>query len=186
MKVFVKLVLIALFSVTFYAQSGTPKASPKATITQIIGVDTKVEINYSRPAVKGRKVWGGIVPFGLAEGVSYSKNKPFPWRAGANENTTIEFNNDVKFDGKTLPAGKYGIHMIPAKDGNWTIIFSKKSDIWGSYAYDAKNDGLRIKVRAVASSHEEWLRYGFDKVDGNSAVAFLKWEKLKIPFTISL
>jgi hypothetical protein len=88
-------------------------------------------------------------------------------------------------EGKDLAAGRYGLHMIPAED-EWTIIFSKTNDIWGSYKYDKANDALRVKVKPVDAQHEEWLSYGFDDLAGTSATAFLHWEKKKIPFKVAV
>lgn len=168
------------------AQNNGPRASLHAQVTQRIGVDTDITIDYSRPAVKGREVWGNIVPYGMEEGNKYSDNKPFPWRAGANENTTIEFNNELMIEGKSIPAGKYSIHMIPAKEEAWTLIFNKVNDAWGSYQYDKSQDALRVMVEPVAASHQEYLTYGFEDLDGNSATAYLHWEELKVPFSVKV
>ncbi len=183
------IVLILAFLVSIQpnavAQGGEVRASLKGTITQRLGTDTDITIDYSRPGVKGRKIWGELVPFGLAEGNRYSDNKPYPWRAGANENTTIEFTSDLMIDGHKLPAGKYGIHMIPSEN-DWTVIFSKVNDIWGSYKYNTENDALRITVKPVEAAFTEWLTFGFEDLMGTSAVAFLCWEKLKVPFKVEL
>ena len=117
------------------AQGDKIRKSLKASVTQRLGTDTDITIDFSRPGVKGRKIWGELVPFGLAPGNKYSNDKPYPWRAGANENTTIEFNKDLLIEGQKLPAGKYGIHMIPSEK-DWIIIFSKKNAEWGSFSYD--------------------------------------------------
>ena len=167
------------------AQKGKVRASLKASVSQTIGVDTKITIEYSRPGVKGRKIWGDLVPYGMAEGNKYSKDKPFPWRAGANENTTIEFSKDVMVEGHKLAAGKYGIHMIPSEK-DWVIIFSNDNAAWGSFSYDETHDALRITVTPFEAPFEEWLSYGFDNLDGTKATAFLYWEKLKVPFNISV
>ena len=168
-----------------FAQGKKVRLSLKASVTQRIGVDTDITIDYSRPGVKGRKIWGDLVPYGMNPGNKESNKKPYPWRAGANENTTIEFNKPVKIEGKELPAGKYGIHMIPSET-TWTIIFSKKNAEWGSFSYDEKNDALRITVTPVKAPFEEWLTFGFDDLAGTSATAFLHWEELKVPFKIEL
>ena len=184
-------VVIAMIGVFFlliglsHAQQGKVRASLKASITQRLGVDTDITIDYSRPGVKGRKIWGELVPYGLAPGNKYSNEKPFPWRAGANENTTIEFNHDLLIEGQPLPAGKYGIHMIPSEK-DWIIIFSSNNSAWGSYSYNEEEDALRITVTPVEAPHQEWLRYGFDDLAGTAATAFLHWENLKIPFKIQL
>jgi len=168
-----------------FAQEDQVRPSLKASVLQRLGVDTDITIEYSRPGVKGRKIWGELVPFGLAPGNSYSKDQPFPWRAGANENTTIEFSKDVMVEGKKLPAGKYGIHMIPSEK-DWVVIFSKNNSIWGSYAYNQEEDALRVTVTPVKAAHQEWLVFGFENLAGTSATAFLHWELLKVPFKIEL
>ncbi|WP_116127225.1 DUF2911 domain-containing protein [Lewinella sp. IMCC34183] len=181
--------LLLLFTLTFsstaYAQADQVRASPMATTSQRVGLDTDVTITYSRPAVKGREVWGGLVPWGMAEGNKYSDNKPFPWRAGANENTTVTFSKDVTVAGEALPAGTYGLHMIPAQDDAWTLIFNKVSNIWGSYQYDETQDALRVSVTPEEAPMQEWLTYGFDPVTPTSTEAYLHWEKLKVPFEIA-
>ncbi|MFQ5675479.1 MAG: DUF2911 domain-containing protein, partial [bacterium] len=139
----------------------------------------------SRPGVKGRKIWGELVPYGMAPGTRFSNDKPFPWRAGANENTTIEFNNDILVEGQRLAAGKYGIHMIPSEK-DWTIIFSKNNSAWGSFSYNKEEDALRVTVTPVAAPHQEWLMYEFEDLAGTSATGYLYWEKLKVPFKIKL
>ncbi len=168
-----------------FAQEQRIPLSLKASVMQRLGLDVDITIVYSRPGVKGRKIWGDLVPFGLEPGNKYSDNKPYPWRAGANENTTIEFNKDVLVDGKALAAGKYSIHMIPSEK-DWVVIFNKKNDAWGSYKYDQAQDALRITVAPVKTPHQEWLAYGFEDLAGTSATAYMNWETLKIPFKISL
>jgi hypothetical protein len=168
-----------------FAQEQRIPLSLKASVMQRLGMDVDITIVYSRPGVKGRKIWGDLVPYGLEPGNKYSDNKPYPWRAGANENTTIEFNKDILVDGKPLAAGKYSIHMIPSEK-DWVVIFNKKNDAWGSYKYDQAQDALRITVAPVKTPHQEWLAYGFEDLAGTSATAYMNWETLKIPFKISL
>ncbi|MFA5806342.1 MAG: DUF2911 domain-containing protein [Melioribacteraceae bacterium] len=176
---------LLILSITIIAQQeNKPRASLKASVSQRIGVENDITIIYSRPGVKGRNIWGDLVPFGLAPGNKYSNNNPFPWRGGANENTTIEFGKDVTVEGNKLPAGKYGLHFIPGEK-NWVIIFSKNNSNWGSFTYDQKEDALRVTVTATKAPFKEWLTYGFDDLNGNSATAFLKWEELKVPFKIA-
>ena len=117
------------------------RKSPNATVTQRVGL-TDITITYCRPGVKGRTIWGDLVPYGMNPGSEYTKGKEFPWRAGANENTTIKFSKDVHIEGKDLAAGIYGVHMIPGKE-EWVVIFSKNSTSWGSYSYKAEEDGNR-------------------------------------------
>lgn len=165
-------------------QETKPRLSLKAGVFQRIGVDTDINISYSRPGVKGRKIWGDLVPYGLAPGTKESKGNPFPWRGGANECTTIEFNKDVSINGNKLPAGKYSMQFIPSKE-KWTVIFNKNTKLWGSFEYDKKDDVLRINVTPIKVPFQEWLSYGFDDLAGTSCTAYLMWEKLKIPFKIS-
>ncbi|HEX5010748.1 MAG TPA: DUF2911 domain-containing protein [Planctomycetota bacterium] len=150
----------------------TPWASPASTMSQVIGI-TDVTVTFGRPGVKGRAIWGGLVPYDEV------------WRAGANENTTISFGNDVKVEGQALPAGTYGLHMIPHKD-SWTIIFSKNSTSWGSFSYDQREDALRVDVKPEASPMHEWLTYEFDDLAADHATLRLCWEKLAVPIRISV
>jgi Protein of unknown function (DUF2911) len=184
MKMFKIFFISLLFSVfAVYAQD-KPRLSLKASVSQTIGTDTEITIVYSRPRVKGRTIWGDIVPMGMYP-PRKDGDKPYPWRAGANENTTFETSKDITVDGKDLPAGKYGLHMI-AGEKEWVIIFSKTNDSWGSYSYDQANDFLRITVKPMEAAHEEWLSYGFDNLAGTSATAYLRWEKIKIPFEVAV
>jgi len=165
------------------AQGGKIPLSLRASVTQRLGTDTDITIDFGRPGVKGRVIWGKLVPYGLAPGNKYSKEKPYPWRAGANENTTITCTKDILVEGQKLPAGKYGIHMIPSEK-EWIIAFSKKNDLWGSFLYDQADDVFRITATPVAVPQQEWLTFGFDDLAGTSATAFLHWEKLKVPFKV--
>jgi hypothetical protein len=167
------------------AQGDEIRPSLQASVMQRLGINTDITIQYSRPGVKGRKIWGGVVPYGMAPGSQYSEGKPFPWRAGANENTTIEVSKDVLIEGNKLAAGKYGIHMIPSEK-EWIIIFGKNNSAWGSFSYNQKEDALRITVTPVKAPHMEWLMYGFDALAGTSATAYLHWESLKVPFKIEV
>lgn len=178
-------VLVLMLLVTAQAQEKETKPRPslKAQVMQRIGIDTDITIDYSRPGVKGRKIWGELVPLGMEEGNKYSDNKPYPWRGGANESTTITVTKDVVIGGNTLPAGKYTLHFIPSEK-DWTIIFNKKTDTWGSYKYNEAEDAFRITVTPVAAPHQEWLVYGFDELNGTECTAYLHWELLKVPFKI--
>jgi hypothetical protein len=167
------------------AQGGKIRSSLKASVKQRLGAETDITIVYSRPGVKGRKIWGELVPYGMAPGNEYSKGNPIPWRAGANENTTIEFNNDVMIEGQKLVAGKYGIHMIPSEK-EWIVMFSKNSSAWGSYSYNQEEDALRVTVMPVKAPHQEWLVYGFEDLAGSSATAYLHWEKMKVSIKVEL
>jgi TolA-binding protein len=160
---------------TAYGQAALklPEASPAATVSQTIGL-TEVTVVYHRPAVGGRAIWGKLVPYGE------------PWRAGANENTTIAFSTDVKIGGKPLKAGTYGLHMLPtAKD--WTVMFSTMSLAWGSFSYDQKEDALRVTVTPKAiANNEERLSYQFDDPSETKATLVMAWEKLSVPIAIEV
>ena len=185
MKIFnILLFSLLMLSTQVFAQNKGPRKSLQASVGQTIGADTKITINYSRPGVKGRTVWGEIVPMGMYPARS-DDGKPYPWRGGADENTTFETSKDITIDGKDLPAGKYGLHFI-AGEKEWIVIFSKTNDSWGSYSYDEANDALRITVKPVEAPHQEWLTYGFDDLAGTSATAYLHWEKKKIPFIVAV
>ncbi len=150
----------------------TPWESQKAVVSQTVGL-TDITVEYHRPAVKGREIWGKIVPF----------NKV--WRAGANDNTTIEFTSDVTISGNLVPAGKYGVHIIPAEK-EWTIILNKNYWSWGSFFYREKDDQLRFKVIPEACSFTEYMEFSFPVVTANSATLKLSWEKLSVSFSIEV
>lgn len=150
-----------------------PDASPSAVTSQTVGL-TEMTVKYSRPAVRGRKVWGGMVPYGQV------------WRAGANTNTTVSFSTPVTVDGKPLAEGIYGLHAIPTEK-EWTVIFSKQHQAWGSFTYDAKEDALRVTVTPQpATDVAERLAYTFDDVAASSAVLSLRWEKVRVPLKIAV
>jgi tetratricopeptide (TPR) repeat protein len=139
---------------------------------QRIGI-TDVTITYHRPLVSGRAIWGKTVPYGEV------------WRAGANENTTIEFTDPVTIAGRPLPKGIYGLHMIPGEN-EWTIIFSKAYTSWGSFTYDQNEDALRVTAKPQPGDFHEALAYDFDALKPNSALITLRWEKLAVPFEVSV
>lgn len=188
-KIFILFVAISLFGTI---QSQIPLTvlpsggNKKASVSERIGL-TDVTIHYDRPGVKGRegKIWGQLVYTGFSDqGFGSSKNAP--WRAGANENTTFEFTTDVKIQGQSLPAGKYGF-FIAYDPTECTLIFSKNSTSWGSFYYNETEDALRVKVKPVSLDKSvEWLKYEFMNETENSAVVSLQWEKLSIPFTIEV
>jgi len=150
-----------------------PDVSQAAEVKQRIAL-TDITVNYHRPLVNGRKIWGGLVPYGKV------------WRAGANENTTIEFSDPVSVEGKPLAKGTYGLHMIPNPD-SWTVIFSKTNTGWGSYSYDQKEDALRVDVKPrPLAENKEALEFDFEDLKPTSTAVTLKWEKLGVPFTVSV
>lgn len=172
---FSRLFLAFLLTVNFFplsfGQSLTPALSPKATLTQGVGV-SEITITWSRPAVKGRKIWGGLIPFGEI------------WRTGANANTTIKFSDAVTINGKELPAATYGFHTIPGEK-EWTLIISKDNNLAGSAGYKQENDALRLTVKPVAAG-DFYERLAFDVVEltDSTAEIFFAWEKVKVSFTV--
>ncbi len=167
--------LLTLSGATAFAQQGLkgPQPSPAATVSQVVGV-TEMKVDYHRPAVGGRPVWGKLVPYGEV------------WRAGANENTTVSFSTPVKVGGKVLAAGTYGLHMIP-NPKQFTVIFSTMSVAWGSFSYDEKEDAARVTVTTAPSeAPEERLSYRFDNVTETGTALTLRWEKLKVPVQIDV
>nr|WP_298998972.1 DUF2911 domain-containing protein [uncultured Allomuricauda sp.] len=159
-----------------------PRGSQMAKVMQRIG-NTDVTIVYSRPSVNDREIWGALVPYGM-NNLGFGTASESPWRAGANENTIFKTSHDLSINGKTLPAGKYGLHMIVNEDNTATVIFSKNYNAWGSYFYKPEEDVLRVDTKTEEISHVEQLTYGFNTVDANSAVVALSWEKKQIPFKI--
>jgi tetratricopeptide (TPR) repeat protein len=149
-----------------------PLQSQRAEISQTIGI-TDITIDYHRPLINDRKVWGDLVPYGQV------------WRAGANMNTTITFTDPVLIEGKPLDKGTYGLHMIPNAD-EWTIIFSKNSTSWGAFTYDQAEDALRVTVKPQAADMHNALTYDFDQLKPDSAVVELEWEKIAVPFKVSV
>ncbi len=161
---------VALATLPALAQQiqGLPEQSQGQTITQTVGVST-VTIDYHRPQVRGRKVWGSLVPFGQV------------WRAGANENTTISFSDPVKIEGQDLAAGIYGLHMLPG-EREWQVIFSTNSTSWGSFSYDEAEDALRVSVKPQKAPVQEVLQYRFDHLTAEGGIIVLHWEKFEVPF----
>lgn len=153
-------------------QLDLPRPSPKATVSQTIGV-TEVALHYSSPGVKDRTIWGELVPYNEV------------WRTGANENTTITFSTPVKIQGKELPAGTYGLQTIPTA-GDWTVIFSKDAELWGAFDYKPENDALRIQVKPQPADFRERMIFTFEGTTDTSSDVVLHWEKLKVPFTVEV
>jgi hypothetical protein len=180
-------IFILIFNTCVFAQLSLPRESQRQEISQTVG-DAKISIVYHRPNTKARKIWGcetkDVIP--IANNL-YPCLVPYGqvWRAGANENTTIEFSRDVTINGQSLPAGKYGFHIIPSKT-TWTLIFNKDNDEWGSFTYDEKKDALRVKITPVKASMEETLSYEIEDVTQNSARIALRWEKIAVPFTVDI
>jgi hypothetical protein len=166
------MILVLLVSTSLFAQQQirTPRQSPKASLTQTVGV-TDITINYNRPGVRGRQVWGSLVPYGQV------------WRTGANEATTIDFSDDVLINGQSLPKGTYSLHTIPGAE-EWTVIFNKVADQWGSYSYDEANDALRVRVKPEKAEFREWMAFDIAEMTTDTAKVALRWENVAVPFTV--
>jgi hypothetical protein len=178
MKKFYSIVIL-LFAFAFITSSTQAqnnkkdlRISPKAEVMQVVGF-TEVRITYSRPGVKGRTIWGKLVPYDAV------------WRAGANEATKITFSTDVTIEGKKLKKGSYSFFAIPGKN-DWTLIFNKVADQWGAFEYNESEDALRVKVKTEKAVWQEWLSYTINKASDTSAVIRLEWEKIKVPFKVEV
>ncbi|RNC86414.1 MAG: DUF2911 domain-containing protein [Winogradskyella sp.] len=175
---------LLLATITVNAQLNTPRGSQMASVMQRVGT-TDITITYSRPSVNDREIWGKLVPYGLTN-LGFGTSKAAPWRAGANENTTISFTHDVKIQGKAVAAGTYGLHLNVKDANNATLILSTDKDAWGSYFYEPKNDVLTADIVIADNAFTELLTFSFDAVDKNSTTAALKWEKKAFPFKIEV
>lgn len=149
-----------------------PRPSPNASVTQTIGTTT-LTVKYSRPGVKGRTIWGGLVPYGQ------------PWRTGANEATQFTCSDDVSVEGQPLPAGTYALVTIPSAN-DWVVAFSRQKDMWGSNGYDPAQDALRVTVKPQAAPATEWLQFAFDPTAANETELALRWEKLRVPVRVTV
>jgi hypothetical protein len=168
-------IILAAGAITLQGQSlvmSIPRQSQRATVSQRVGL-TDITIVYHRPLVGGREIWGRVAPYGEV------------WRAGANENTTIEVSDSVTVDGQVLAKGIYGLHMIPSTDF-WTVVFSRNASSWGSFSYDQSEDALRVEVKPHADYMHEALMYEFDDVTPDSTVLTMHWEKLALPLTVKI
>ena len=167
----VAIVLPALGSPAQEAKLEFPQASPSGSVQQRVGL-TDIGVEYSRPGVKGRKVFGGLVPYGEV------------WRTGANTATKLTFSTDVKVEGMAVPAGAYALYTIPGEK-EWTVILGKVTGQWGAYQYDEKNDQLRAKVKPVAAQEPvETMTISVDDVKNGSAVLAITWDKTRVPVKI--
>ncbi|MDZ4715602.1 MAG: DUF2911 domain-containing protein [Cytophagales bacterium] len=195
MKALLILLATTLLSGPLLAQpiSGPPSGdNQKSSVTQWIG-PVEVTIRYNSPDVhdpsgqdRTGKIWGTSVAHYEYIDQGFGPAKAAPWRAGANENTTFTVSHDVLVEGKELKAGTYGLFLAVQKEGPWTWIFSKNSTSWGSYFYNQAEDALRVDVATQDGPYTEYLTFGFDERKANSAVAYLQWEKKKIPFRIEV
>lgn len=179
----VMLVFISTSLAAFTQGITTPRTpSPAATVVQTIGIST-VTINYSRPSVRNREVWGTLVPYGWNK-QGFGLGNDAPWRAGANENTVIKFSHPVKVEGHDVPAGSYGLFFVINKDNSGEVILSKDYRSWGSFFYDASHDEMRAKIQTRDNAPTELLTYDFTNLTKNSGELVLNWEKKQFPVKI--
>ena len=155
-----------------YTLLDLPRESQRGSVTQRIGT-TDITVDYHRPSVKSRTIWGDVVPYDKV------------WRAGANENTTITITNDISVEGKPLAAGIYGLHMIPTKT-TWTVIFSKDHTAWGSFFYKEDKDAVRVTVTPRPCQNTEQVTYAFIDVANSSTTLTLRWAELEIPVKLGV
>lgn len=168
--------IVPSFGFGQYHSLQMPQTSPKVRESQYLGV-TKIQVDYSSPAVKGRDIWGPVVPMG---------GDPIPWRVGANMNTTISFSTDVEIEGQPLKAGSYGLHALPTNE-NWTLLFAKNDNQWGSYYLDTENGiALRVTVAPNQNPHSEQLDFEFKNRTDSSLQVAIEWEKISVPFTVTV
>jgi hypothetical protein len=189
-KIFLLAMIIALMNSAFGQLDLPPSGgNPRATLTETVGI-THITLGYSRPDVNGRegKVWGDgkVVTYGFSTSSFITNKNTSPWRAGANENTTITFQHDVKVEGHDLKAGTYGLFMAIWPDSA-TIVFSNKSDAWGSFYYEDRYDALRVTVKPVMLDKSvEYLKYEFTEHKDKSCVIAMMWEHLEVPFRVDV
>ncbi len=146
-----------------------PRTSQGASLKQIVGL-SEITITYHRPGVKGRTIWGGLLPYDEV------------WRAGANEPTLVSFSDPVTVNGQKLNAGTYRLLVIP-RTKEWTLIFNSETKNWGT-VYDSTYDVLRLEIQPGAGSHEEWMSFNTTDLTASAATVVLAWEKVRLPFTV--
>jgi hypothetical protein len=164
------MVAAALLAPAAHAQLKLPRVSPAASVTQTIGI-ADLTVTYCRPGVKGRDIWGGLVPYDQ------------PWRTGANEATRFTTTGPIQFGGKELAAGSYSFFTIPGKD-EWIVVINSEKDLWGAYEYKPEKDVLRVTVKPAAAEPQEWMEFSFEDLTPNSANLVLRWEKLRVAVPI--
>ena len=184
MKKSINALLLVGVAMASWAQGiTTPRTpSPASSTSQTIGIST-VKVNYSRPSVKGREIWGKLVPYGWNK-ETFGYGNPSPWRAGANENTVITFSHDAKVQGKNVPSGSYGLFFVINPDNSGEVILSKDNQSWGNFWYDASHDMMRAPITIRDNAHTEFLTYDFINLTKNSGELVLNWEKKQFPVKI--
>lgn len=181
---FYVVLLFLVFSTSAQAQLNTPRGSQLATVTQRVGI-SDISITYSRPSVNGREIWGSLVPYGM-NNLGFGTATAAPWRAGANENTTITFSHDAYVEGKPIKAGTYALFFEVKPNNEATLILSKDNQAWGSFYYDQKRDALRADISTKKAQHHELLTFEFNTVNTNDAIASLVWGDKEFPFKIAV
>lgn len=171
-KLLLVLMVLSLFSLTLNAQVDLPRVSPNASVSEMVGYTT-ITVNYCRPAVRERVIWGGLVPYKEV------------WRTGANEATTIQFTTDVTIAGSKIPAGRYSLFTIPTEN-EWTIILNKTDKQWGAFNYKKEDDLLRFKIKPSKGSYTEQLQFSFSNLTDTSTDIVLNWEYLQVSFKIEV
>ena len=163
----------------------------RSVVTQYMG-SVAVTIDYNSPDVhsptgedRSGKIWGELVPYGMANLGFGTCGDQCPWRVGANQNSTVTVSHDLMVEGKPLAAGTYGLHMIPGED-QWTVIFSNNSTSWGSYFYDAAEDALRVMVKPEKAEYREWMTFDFVDKQLDTSTAVLHWEHLRVPIIFAV
>lgn len=162
--------LAVLVAANALAQVRTPRSSPGATLTQTVGL-TDITIKYSRPGVKGRTIWGGLVPFDRV------------WRTGANEATTITFSDEVTVGGQKLAKGTYALFTVPGRE-TWDVVFNKQGEQWGAFNYDKAQDAARLTVKPEKAEFREWMSFEIPEMTTDTAKVVLRWENVAVPFTV--
>ena len=169
-KLAILTIALLVAAATQAQQLNLPRPSPKASLMQNVGT-TEITINYNRPGVKNRQIWGALVPYDAV------------WRTGANEATTIQFSEDVLINGEKLPKGLYSLHTIPGRE-NWTIIFNSVASQWGSYSYDKAKDTLRVTAKPERAEFREWMGFTIPEMSTDTAKIVLRWADTAVPFTV--
>ncbi|MBC5991812.1 DUF2911 domain-containing protein [Pontibacter cellulosilyticus] len=168
---FILVTLVTLFSFTAEAQLKLPQASPEALVKQTIGL-TDISVRYHAPSVKGRKVFGSLVPFGTM------------WRAGANEATLISFTDELFLNNERVPAGTYSFFLLPKADSTWNIILNRDTTLWGLDGYNELNDVAYLEVKPLKSDFQETMQFQFSDIGTNTGKLNLKWENVTVTLNI--
>ena len=169
-KTLIGIATLLLATTASAQQLNLPRVSPKGSVMQTVGT-TDITITYNRPGVKGRTIWGALVPWDQV------------WRTGANEATQFVVSDDVLVNGQKLAKGSYSLHTIPGRD-QWTVIFNKTANQWGSYSYDQAQDALRVTAKPEKAEFREWLTFEIPEMTTDTAKVVIRWENVAVPFTV--